>query len=180
MKTDVRVSDCMTKGVITLAASESVQQAAKAMGKNKIGCVVVLEKGRAVGILTERDIAVKLVAKARDAKKVRVKAIMSRPLKTIKSSSTVEEAAERLNGLGVKRLPVVDDGGKLIGIVTEDDLLRVYPGLLDVMLEEAEIQRFGKNEVFTGACESCGVYSDDLVRSGGKLLCAECVDEEAV
>jgi CBS domain-containing protein len=180
MKTDIRVGEVMTKGVVTLDAAESVLEAAKSMKKNCIGSVVITRKGRAIGIITERDIVLKLVMTGRNARKTKVGDAMSRPLRMISASSTLAEAAEKLKDLKIKRLPVVDEKDRLVGMITDDDLVRIYPGLIDVLLEEADIQKFGKNEEFTGACEKCGVYSEELSREGGKLLCAECLEEDEV
>jgi len=180
MKTDIRVGEVMTKGVVTLDAAESVLEAAKSMKKNNIGSVVITRRGRAVGIITERDIVLKLVMTGRNARKTKAGDAMSRPLRMISASSTLAEAAEKLKDLKIKRLPVVDEKDRLVGMITDDDLVRIYPGLIDVLLEEADIQKFGKNEEFTGACEKCGVYSEELSREGGKLLCAECLEEDEV
>jgi len=180
MKTDIRVGEVMTRGVVTLDANDSAYEAAMAMKKNAIGCVVVLRKGRGVGIITERDIVLKLVITGKNAKKTKAWKMMTRPLKTIDASSTLAEVAEKLRKLKIKRLPVVDGKDRLVGIITDDDLVRIYPGLIDVLLEEAEIGRFGKNEVFTGACEKCGIYSEELSRDGDRLLCSECLEGEEV
>ena len=180
MKTDIRVGEVMTRGVVTLDAKESVYHAAKAMKKNGIGSVVVLRKGRAIGIITERDIVLKLVVRGKNAKKVKAWQVMTRPLKTISASSTLAEVAEKLRELKIKRLPVIDANERLVGMITDDDLVRIYPGLVDVLLEEAEIRKFGKNEVFTGACERCGVYSEQLAWEDDKLLCSECIEEKEI
>ena len=180
MKTDIRVGEVMTRGVVTLDAKDSAYDAAKAMKKNAIGSVVVLRNGRAAGIITERDIVLKLVMSGKNARKTRAWQVMTRPLKTIDASSTLAEVAERLRQLKIKRLPVTDGKDRLVGMITDDDLVRIYPGLIDVLLEEAEIRKFAKNEEFTGACERCGIYSEELSRNADKLLCAECIEEEEV
>ncbi|MFA6035701.1 MAG: CBS domain-containing protein [Candidatus Micrarchaeia archaeon] len=180
MKTDVRVGDVMTRGVVTVDANENAHEAAKLMRKNDIGSVVVLSKGKAVGIITERDLVHKIVFTGKNPKKTQARAVMTKPLRTVGASATIADAAEKLRDLQIKRLPVVDAKGRLVGMITDDDLVRIYPGLLEVLLEEAEIQRFGKNEEFTGACEKCGVYSEELVRDSGKLLCSECIEEDEV
>jgi CBS domain-containing protein len=180
MKTDVRVGEVMTRGVVTIEATGSALEAAKLMKKNDIGSVVVTSSGKAVGIITEQDLVRKVVLTGKSPAKALARAIMTRPLKTIGAGEAIGEAAGKLRDLKIKRLPVVDAKGRLVGMITDDDLVRIYPGLIDVLLEEAEIQKFGKNEVFTGACEKCGVYSEEMVRSGGKLLCSECIEEDEV
>ncbi len=180
MRTDVRVGDCMTRGVVTVKVGASVMEIAKTLKKNEVGSVIVTHDGKMKGVITERDIAYKIVAEGKDPRKTTAKDVMSSPVTTISADKNIEEAAVLLKRKDIKRLPVVDGKGKLVGIVTEGDLLAVYPGLLEVLQEDADIHRFHPTEVFTGVCERCGNYSDTLRRSVGKLTCEECCEEEEV
>jgi len=180
LETDIRVGDVMTKGVVTLKASDSAAQAAKLMKKNNVGSVIVLEEGKAVGISTERDIAFKVVAEGKDAKKVKARSIMGAPLKVVKASEVLNEAALLLKAHRIKRLPVVNDEGKLVGIITEDDFLRIYPGYLDIIKEATAIREFEKTTFYTGTCDNCGLYSETLRSERGRLLCDECREAEEV
>ena len=180
MKMDVKVGQCMTVGVFTLPADKSVADAARLLKKTNVGSIIITQKGKAKGIITERDIVYKVIAPGKDAKKTRLKAVMSRPLKVIKASDKIETAALALRNNRVKRLPVVDKSGRLVGIITEGDLLRVYPGMLDVISETDEIRTSKPSEFFTGVCEICGSYSEDLKRDEGKLKCEDCREEEEV
>jgi CBS domain-containing protein len=115
-----------------------------------------MQKGKAKGIITERDIVYKVIANGKNPKTTKLSSVMSRPLKVIKASDRVESAASALRANKIKRLPVVDRKGKLVGIVTEGDLLRVYPGMIDVVSEMQEIRKSKPNEVYTGVCDICG------------------------
>ena len=180
MKMDVRVGQCMTVGVFTLPANKTIVDAARLLRKTSIGSIIVMQKGKAKGIITERDIVYKVVAVGRDPKKTKLASVMSRPLKVIKASDKVESAASALRANKIKRLPVVDKKGKLVGIITEGDLLRVYPGMVDVVSEMQEIRKSKPNEYYTGICEICGCFSEELTRDSGKLTCEECMEEDAV
>jgi len=180
MKMDVRVGQCMTVGVFTLPADKKVADAARLLRKTSIGSIIVMQKGKARGIITERDIVYKVIAAGRDPKKTKLSAVMSRPLKVIKASDRVESAASALRANKIKRLPVVDKKGKLVGIITEGDLLRVYPGMVDVVSEMQEIRKSKPNEYYTGICDVCGCFSEELTRDEGKLKCEECIEEDAV
>jgi len=180
MKMDVKVGQCMTVGVFTLPADKTVSDAARLLRKTNVGSIIVTQKGKAKGIITERDIVHKVIAQGKDAAKVKLKSVMSRPLKVIKASDRIETAALALRNNKVKRLPVVDKSGRLVGIITEGDLLRVYPGMLDVISETEEIRKGKPNEFFTGVCEVCGSYAEDLKRDEGKLKCEECREEDEV
>ena len=177
---NMRIGQCMTVGVFTLPADKTVNDAAKLMKKTIIGSVIVMQKGKAKGIITERDIVYKVIAKGLDAKKVKLVRVMSKPLKVIRASDDVEAAALALKNNRIKRLPVVDKAGKLVGIITEGDLLRVYPGMIDVVSETQELREAKPNEVYTGVCEECGMQSENLTRDEGKLKCEDCIDEDAV
>ncbi|MFH1285178.1 MAG: CBS domain-containing protein [Candidatus Micrarchaeota archaeon] len=181
LKTDVRVGDCMTRGVVTLKTSESAYEAAKALKRNRIGCVIVTENKKVAGIVTERDLVYKVLSAGKDAKKVKLKGVMSTPVKVVLVNTTISEAAQILKQKGVKRLPVVDAKKRVVGIVTEGDLLSAYPGLLEVLSEKEQIERFGSNSyVRTGSCEKCGTYSETLKCSSKGAVCEECLEEEEI
>ncbi|VVB57158.1 Inosine-5'-monophosphate dehydrogenase [uncultured archaeon] len=179
MKLDVKIGECMTVGVLALPVSATVKQAAQLLKKSHVGSVIATEKGKAVGILTERDIVYAVVAEGKDAAKTPLKSVMSKPLKVIKASQSVEDAALALKENKVKRLPVVDQKGQLVGIVSEGDLIRVYPGMVDVMSESSELGPYDKEKhLYAGKCEQCGLYSEELRMQNGRLYCDECMEEE--
>ncbi len=181
MKLDLKIGECMTVGVLTLTVDSSIQDAAKLLKKSRVGSVIVTHNGKAVGILTERDIVHKVVAEGKDASKVPLKTIMSKPLKVIGVSQSIADAALALKSNKVKRLPVVDKKGQLVGILSEGDLLRVYPGMVDIMGETGELGPYQKEKhVYSGVCEQCGLYSDELRMRNGRLYCDECTEEEEV
>ncbi|MFN3909889.1 MAG: cyclic nucleotide-binding/CBS domain-containing protein [Candidatus Anstonellaceae archaeon] len=138
MELDLRVGDYMTKGVITLDQSKSVFEAAKILSQKNIGSVIITEKGDAVGILTERDIVKKIVAKGKDPKKVKLFSVMSKPLKAIYAYQTIQDAALAMRENNIKRLAVLDKNNKLAGIITQGDLVAVYPGILDIITQSPE------------------------------------------
>ncbi len=180
MKMNIKVGQCMTVGVFTLPADKHVFDAAKLLKKVGVGSIIITQKGKAKGIITERDIVHKVVAVGKNPKQIKLKSVMSRPLKVIKASDTIETAALALLNNKVKRLPVLDKKSRLVGIITESDLLRVYPGVLDVISETDDIRKGRPNEYVTGVCETCGCFAEDLKRDEGKLRCAECIEEAEV
>lgn len=180
MKMDIKVGQCMTVGVFTLSADKTAKDAARLLKKTGVGSIIITMKGKAKGIITERDIVYKVVSDGKDAKKTKLKNLMSRPLRVIKASDTIETAALALRNNKVKRLPVLDRKGRLVGIITESDLLRVYPGIVDVMSEMQEFKGAKPNAFVTGICEICGCFSEGLKRDEGKLKCEECIEEDSV
>jgi len=123
---ELKVRDIMTSPVIAEDEETLVTTIAEDMEESMVGSVVITKEGKPAGIITERDIALKVVLKDRKASEVKAKEIMASPLVTIESGTSVEEACELIAKKGIKRLPVVEKG-VLVGIVSIRDLLRWKP-----------------------------------------------------
>lgn len=117
------VRSIMTTPVITIDVNSPVREAAKIMAEKRIGCIVVAEKEKPVGIATERDLLQRVVAKGLDASKVQMKKIMSQPLITVKGDVPIYRAARIMEKNKIRRLLVIENG-EFTGIVTQRDLLR--------------------------------------------------------
>jgi CBS domain-containing protein len=113
--------DIMSPAPVCLAATEPVSAAAKAMKEHGIGTVLVLAGGRLDGILTDRDIAVRVLAENRDLLTTRVGDICSTELAVLGPDDEVERAARLVRELAVRRIPVVQDGTP-VGMVSIGDL----------------------------------------------------------
>jgi CBS domain-containing protein len=172
---DVKFGDIMRKAVITVKKMDTIDKVVKIMSKIGIGGVVVTENGKVVGILTEKDIIREVVAKGKNPKKVKVKSIMTSPVRTVKAETDVEEGFRIMRDLDIERLPVVMKG-KLIGLVTERDLVRVEPALRTLMEDKVDIPSIskGKKFYFSGFCENCRNYSDELKNMEERLFCEDC------
>ena len=117
----ITVKDIMTKSVISVDASISVNEAAKMMEDAKVGAVIVMENNTPVGIVTDRDFAVKIVAHAYQIT-TPVKQIMSSPLIATSPEETVMMAADLMYTRDIRKLPVIDND-KVIGMITATDLV---------------------------------------------------------
>ena len=124
------IADVMTKSVISVDATITVNEAAKMMEDAKVGAVIVMEDNSPVGIVTDRDFSVKVVAHAYQITDP-VKQIMSSPLFSIGSDEPVRIAADLMHDRGIRKLPVIDDG-KVVGIITATDIVN----LLAVSVED--------------------------------------------
>ncbi|HEY7653465.1 MAG TPA: CBS domain-containing protein [Methylomirabilota bacterium] len=111
------------KPVVTASAQMTVDQAARAMRTKNVGALVVVNAGRPVGMLTDRDVAVEVVAKGMDPETVRVGDVMGKKPVTIREELGVLDAAKVFAKTGVRRLPVVTRSGVLVGIIAMDDLI---------------------------------------------------------
>ena len=116
------VGDIMTRPPRTLELSASVMEAAALMREGDCGDVVVVEDGWLRGILTDRDIVVRVLATGDDPSTVRVGDVCSRILTTVCESDGIGDAVRLIRAKAVRRLPVLDDDGKLVGIVSLGDL----------------------------------------------------------
>jgi CBS domain-containing protein len=173
------VRNVMSSPVITVKEATSVDAVAQLMGQHGIGSVIVTnEGGIPLGIITERDLALRVVAKGLEPKKVPAKSVMSSPLVTIDPDQSITLAARWMSRLNIRRLAVVSDG-KLIGIVTSKDITAVMPELIKVIEEDAQTNRCptarsSEAKPHAGYCEGCGNWSNTLKESEGRYLCEEC------
>jgi len=111
------------KPVVTASAQMTVDEAARSMRSKNVGALVVVNAGRPVGMLTDRDIAVEVVAKGLDPDAVRVGEVMHKKPITIRDDLGIFDAAKAFARTGVRRLPVVRKDGTLVGVLAVDDLI---------------------------------------------------------
>ena len=117
-----RIRDVMTPSPQTLPESTVVREAAEAMRANDIGDVIVVDdNGALTGILTDRDIVVRVVAEGRDPRATRIGDIASRELVAVSPDDPVDRAVQLMRERAIRRLPVVEQG-KPVGIVSIGDL----------------------------------------------------------
>jgi len=160
------LSEIMTTKVVTVDISERVEEALRLMVKFDVGSIIVVDKQKPVGIITERDIT-RAALRGDSLLRLPVRSLMSRPLQTTTPNMEIWRTFELMLKLGVRRLPVVDND-KLVGIVTEKDLTRwVLRIFYEPNLPE-EMQGLINNprvEALTGRprCPSCGRYQDECI-----------------
>ncbi len=122
----LEVGDIMTPKVVTEEEDTPVTKISKDMEAFGIGSVVITKDDRPVGIITDRDIALKVTMRNRVPGEIKAKDIMSTPLITVEPDTPVEKACEILAENGIRRLPVLD-GDKLVGIVSVRNILTRNP-----------------------------------------------------
>jgi CBS domain-containing protein len=128
--------------VVTFAPDTLVREVVAAMAKRRFGAVPVVENDRLVGIFSERDVLVRVVAAGKDPDTTRLGDVMTADPDTVKSSDAVLHALDLMNQHGYRHLPVVDDG-RLIGLVSIRDLYRSVKEQMDsdiLLLAETLIQ----------------------------------------
>jgi len=140
----LKVEDVMVKEVITIDENYTIKEAADIMNKFEIGCVIAVGKGKAMGILTERDVLKRVVADGKDASKVRVKDVMTSPLVVAEPSMDLGEAVKLMFQMKIKKLPVVD-GKRLVGLVSLTDIARFQPQMITILKQLAAKQATPKS-----------------------------------
>ena len=118
------IKEVMTRDVRACEPNATVANAAKVMAQEDVGPVPIVEDGRLVGIVTDRDIVVRVVAEGRDPNATTVKEIASTDLVTVSPGDDLDEALKLLAERQVRRLPVVE-GDRLVGIVAQADVARL-------------------------------------------------------
>lgn len=134
METGIRVGDVMSRSLVTIGEDASIFDVAKVMKRRDVGSVLVKDpKGIIYGIVTERD----LVWKALGTGKLKAKAknVASKPLLSIPISADLREAASLMGKRSRKRLVVTRDS-KIVGILSEKDIVNISPSLYDLIAEE--------------------------------------------
>jgi CBS domain-containing protein len=119
---DQSVRDVMTPNPINVDVDSSVLDAARMMRDKDIGDVIVLEKNRLCGILTDRDIVVRALAQGADPARTKVGDICSRELTTVSPSASAAQVIQMMRAKAIRRMPVVEEGGQVVGIVSLGDL----------------------------------------------------------
>ena len=117
------VNQVMSKNLLTLDKSVTLQEAAEHMKRLTIGCVIVTEKDIPIGIVTERDFVTKIAAEGRPLF-TEIKEVMSSPLITIDPEDTIWEASELMKEKSIHKLPVKEDD-KITGIITTTDIVKI-------------------------------------------------------
>ena len=130
----ILVRDIMRRNVKTVRTDDSVHAAVLKMNKFQIGSVIVTNNGRAVGIITERNILERIVEPRLDPGTIWAKDIMSSPLITVDPNDAVEEAAKIMAQKRIKKLPVVE-GDKIVGVVSTSDIVRANPTQIGILEE---------------------------------------------
>jgi CBS domain-containing protein len=135
----MKVEQLMSHPPQTLPPEASCQEAARLMAEASVGSVVVTgEDGRAQGIVTDRDLAVRVMARGRDPKSVTVREVMSLAPIFVLAGRDASYVLELMRDQGVRRLPVVDEDQRVIGVISLDDLIQAVAADLHAIAETIE------------------------------------------
>jgi len=168
----------MTEQPITISKDLTLKEAALLMQKKHVGALIIKEKGKIMGIMTEKDMVRKAIAKGKDPSKTKTKEIMNTSVNKIQPDVDIFDALKKMSDLNIRHLPVVQDN-KMIGLLTLKDILKIEPDLFDILVEKFELReeerkpicKIGEKE---GLCNTCGEYTEKLYNKNGVLVCNKC------
>ena len=179
MKTKVPVMEILSTNIPQMEDFASVEDAAAKMVEHGSGCVIIIDEGKPVGIVTERDIVRKVVSERKKPAETLLKEVMSSPLVWIPRHTGIMEAASQMAKLKLRKLVVMHDG-QFVGVINSRDILQIAPQIVEITKELADIGmpsgEYAHNEIqqASGYCESCNVYSNMLESLDGQLICPGC------
>lgn len=177
------VRDIMAVNVVSMPPDASIFEVSKAMAEMDIGSVIIADKDRPLGIITESDIVRRVIVGEKDTKTTIASEVMSSPIIHVEPGTGLTDAMRVMAKSNIRRVAVLKNN-TLAGIITSRDLLRWSPELIDILVESLRL----KDEVassrtadvdddliaYGGDCSSCGEYSTDLVLEDGEYLCESC------
>jgi len=119
-----RIREIMTSNPSTVEPDKTVADAARIMKQEDAGVVPVTENGRLTGMVTDRDIAIRVVAEGKDPQSTPVREVASKNLVTIDPQQDLDEALRLMAKHQIRRLPVVEEDGRLVGVAAQADVAR--------------------------------------------------------
>ncbi len=176
LETGITVKEIMSSPVVTVREADSIESAAILMKNHGIGSIAVVDDaGRPVGMLTERDIVIRVSAENLLPRDVQVKQAMSHPLVTVSPNVDIGDAAKQMNNSSIRRL-IVMEKGNLIGIVSTKDIVSITPELTEIVAHKVRLAPEPEEELppMTGYCDNCNQWSEELFETDGNYLCEEC------
>ena len=174
------VKDIMSVNVVTMLPDATVFEVASLMTKMDIGSIIIIDKDRPLGIITEADIVRRVITAKRDPQTTAAREVMSSPIVHVEPGTGLTEAMRVMAKSNIRRVAVLKNDS-LAGIITSRDLLRWSPELIDILVESLRLRSEGAkvkdvpDEIaYGGECDSCGEYSTDLLEEDGDFLCESC------
>jgi PAS domain S-box-containing protein len=159
-----KVSQIMTRVLFTVPKDMTVQQALRNMARESLSCLVIAQDDRPVGILTERDVA-KLLVDRGNISELKVEEVMTTPVQTLSQQTPVHEAGKVMQQKNIRRVVVVDENGKILGLTTQSDIVKGLEGKYIETLKEVIKEKDVKIESTSRDLAEKTVYLDNILHS---------------
>ncbi|PKM15363.1 MAG: histidine kinase [Gammaproteobacteria bacterium HGW-Gammaproteobacteria-2] len=140
MRTVAQLLQAKPNRILTIAADDSVLQAVQRMAEAHVGALMVIRNGQLVGIVSERDYSRKVILKGRTSASTLVHEIMSAPVITVEPDKTTTHCMQVMTDMRIRHLPVVDEDGPVLGMVSIGDLVRAV--IEDQQLQIEQLQHY--------------------------------------
>jgi len=184
METGVKVGDLMTRNFIYTSPETNLKECVRIMVKKRVNSLIIKNGDKLLGILTQKDILWAILKKSEaHLKDIQAKDLMRRKVITIRPGADITDAMRRFKKKKIRRLPVVENG-RVIGILTIKDILKIDPGLFQMMAETIKIKeetaKLNRSNIDAprkqGICEECGEF-DILYHDEAQWLCDTCYNK---
>lgn len=174
--TGITIREIMSSPVVIVKEKDSIEIAAILMKNREIGSIVIVDDAnRPTGMLTERDIVVRVAALNLLPSDVQASQVMSSPLITVPPDIDIMIAAKKMSDSSIRRL-VVMENELLAGIVSSKDLVSITPELAEIIAHHVRLAPESEEEFppVAGYCDHCDQFSEELIEVEGNYLCEEC------
>lgn len=185
MRTGYKVSDIMTQLPVVVAPDATLEECAKIMADKRVGTLIIKDGDKLAGVLSERDIVRKVIARANDfvskgrnTTNLKAEEIMVTDVITIDPNKDIFDALVMMKDFDIRHLPVVHKN-QLAGLLTLKDILKIQPQLFEILVEKIELREESRKPINKindneGICELCGNYTEDVVVKNGSMVCKKC------
>ncbi|TFG99163.1 CBS domain-containing protein [Candidatus Thorarchaeota archaeon] len=178
------VKDIMAVNVVTMPPDATILDVSKAMSNMDIGSIIIVDKERPVGIITESDIVRRVTAEEKDPRTTSASEIMTSPIIHVEPGMGLTDAMRVMAKSNIRRVAVLKNNS-LAGIITSRDILRWSPELIDILVESLRLRNEEASRdrpddeddeliAYGGECSNCGEYSTDLVLEDDEYVCESC------
>jgi len=147
METGFKVLDAMTKMPITATSNISITDAARLMVKHGVGSLLVVDRDQLRGIITEGDLTYRVIAKSLSPDKTLVSDIMTTDVVSLAPDMDIYDALVQMNNFEIRHAPVMHNS-KLVGFLTQKDILKIQPDLFDLIVERMHIREEKEKPVY--------------------------------
>ena len=173
------VKDIMNKPVYTIDQKKSAKDAAVLIKRIRRGFLIVTNKRKPVGVLSDSDLIKQIIAANKRPSKIKIKDIMTKRFVSVTPDVDILDAVRKMREGKVHRLPVITNG-KVVGVLSLTDIAKTSPeliNLLETRLEMKEEPYETQTEHTAGMCDNCDNFSDDLQKVGDRWLDEDCREE---
>ena len=144
------------------------------MKKGKVGSIVITFKQKLVGIISEKDIVERIIAKGLNFDELKAADVMTTDLVTINPNEDIYDALRLMGNEEIRKLPVVENE-KLVGLLTSNDIFKIEPALFDIMSVRTRLREEHRKPIryVEGNCDNCG-FQGPVIKIKQRYLCVAC------